>query len=220
MKTKISALSFAFTLLSAPAMADLTIESKIPGTAEGTVKYASMDFWLETDNGSTIDLADNDEVYDYLIDKVGQKVRFDGASVTYSNGHTYFEPKFEQAAALPALNVSLNTNDDGVTHIFLDEEPVFTVTDYYRAHVVQEYTTSDNKISVIQLLTGGTGCPAMHMLLVSHHHGQPLLTPTFGTCSDMIETKVEGGKIVMEIPGKVDETWTWDNATYRLVKQG
>ncbi|OYD25729.1 hypothetical protein [Oceanimonas baumannii] len=220
MKTQISALGLAFTLLCAPAMADLTIESKIPGSAEGTVKYASMDFWLETDNGDTIDLADTDEVYDYLIDKVGQKVRFDGASVTYSNGHTYFEPKFEQAAALPALKVSLSTNDDGVTHIFLDDRPAFSVNDYYSARVLKEYTTSDNKVSVIQLLTGGTGCPADHMLLVSHYHGQPLLTPTFGNCSDMIETKVENGKIVMELPGKVDETWTWDNATYRLVKQG
>ncbi|MCC4263337.1 hypothetical protein LL240_02520 [Oceanimonas baumannii] len=219
MKQHISALGLAFTLLSAPSMADLTIESKIPGTAEGTVKYASMDFWLETDNGDTIDLSDSDEVYDRLIDKVGQKVRFNGASVTYSNGHTYFEPKFEQAAALPALNVSLNTNDDGVTHIFLDDRPVFTVNDYYSAHVVKEYTNSSNKVSIIQLQTGGTACPAMYMLLISHPHGQPLLTPDFGTCSDLIESKAEGSKIVMEIPGKVDETWTWDNATYQLLKQ-
>lgn len=220
MKQHISALGLAFTLLSAPSMADLTIESKIPGTVEGTVKYASMDYWLETDNGDIIDLWDGDEVDSYLHDKVGQKVRFNGASVTYNNGHTYFQPKFEQAAALPALNVALKTDDSSyVTSILLDDKPVFTVNDYYSAHVVKEYTNSSNKVSIIQLQTGGTACPAMYMLLISHPHGQPLLTPDFGTCSDLIESKAEGSKIVMEIPGKVDETWTWDNATYQLVKQ-
>ncbi|WP_298715910.1 hypothetical protein [uncultured Oceanisphaera sp.] len=221
MKKRISAVGLAFTLLSTSAMADLTIESKIPGIAEGTVKYASMDFWLETDNGDTIDLADTDDVYDYLIDKVGQKIRFNGASVTYNNGHTYFEPQFEKATALPALKVSLNTDESSyVTSIYLDDEPVFTVNDYYSASVVKEYTTSDNKVSVIQLVTGGTGCPAMHMLLVSHHHSQPLITPSFGTCSDLIDTKTEGSKIIMELPGKPGETWIWDNTTYQLIKQG
>lgn len=217
----ITPLLLSAALIAAPAFAqDLELESKVPGTLQGELGYASMQYWVTTADGKVVQLWSDDQVDDQLTGKAGQQVSLTGATVTYSDGSVYFSPKFEQAAVKQALEFTIDKNEyDDVISIKLDGQLISTVTGYYIASVDREFPTKNGKVALIQLGTGGTSCPAEFMLAIAHNDAQALVTPTFGTCSDIPEITTKGENIFMSFPGNPDENWVWDHGSYRLYQQ-
>lgn len=216
-----TSLILSVSLLSTPVFAQATeLESKVPGTLQGELGYASMKYWVTTADGKVVRLWSDEKVDDQLTGKSGQQVSLKGATVTYSDGSVYFSPKFEQTTVKPTLEFTIDKNqDDYVMSIKLDGQLISTVNDYYTASIDQEFTTQNGKIALIQLGTGGTGCPALYMLAIAREDAQPLVTPTFGTCSDMPDITTQGENIFMSFMGNPDENWVWDNSSYRLYQQ-
>lgn len=221
MSTLITPLIFGTALLVAPTFAqDLELEAKVPGTLQGELGYASMKYWVTTADGKVVQLWSDAEVDEHLMGKSGQQVSLNGATVTYSDGSVYFSPKFAQQVGKPALEFTIDNNqDDYVMSILLDGQLVSTVNDYYTASIDREFTTSSGKVALIQLSSGGTACPAEYMLAIARNDAQPLVTPTFGTCSDMPNITTKGENIFMSFPGNPDEKWAWDHSEYRLYQQ-
>lgn len=217
----ITPLLLSAALIAVPAFAqDLDLESKVPGTLQGELGYASMKYWVTTADGKVVQLWSDEQVDDQLSGKSGQQVSLSGATVTYSDGSVYFSPKFEQAGAKPNLEFTIDENqDDYVMSVKLDGQLISTVNDYYTASIKQEFPTKNGKIALIQLSTGGTGCPALFMLAIARVDAQALLTPSFGSCSDIPDITTKGENIFMSFPGNPDENWVWDNSSYRLYQQ-
>lgn len=217
----ITPLLLSAALLAAPTFAqDLELESKVPGTLQGELGYASMKYWVTTADGEVIQLWSDEQVDERLMGKSGQQVSLNGATVTYSDGSVYFSPKFEQAIVKPTLEFTIDNNqDDYVASIKLDGQLISTINDYYIVSVDREFTTQNGKIALIQLSTGGTACPALFMLAIAHNDAQALVTPSFGTCSDIPDITTQGENIFMSFPGNPDQNWVWDNSSYRLYQQ-
>lgn len=221
LSTFITPLILGAALLTAPAFSqDLELESKVPGTLQGELGYASMKYWVTTADGSVVELWSDEDVDDHLTGKSGQQVSLTGATVTYSDGSVYFSPKFEFKATKAALEFSIDKNEyDDVIRIKLDDHWISSINDYYTASINKEFMTSNGKIALIQLISGGTACPAEYMLVVARHDAQPLVTPTFGTCSDIPEITTKGENIYLNFPGNPDQKWAWDHSSYRLYQQ-
>ncbi|MDH5778181.1 MAG: hypothetical protein OEZ33_08215 [Gammaproteobacteria bacterium] len=61
---------------------------------------------------------------------------------------------------------------------------------------------------VVQVLTGGSGCPAYYKVLDTSQV-ETILKETFANCSDIIQVKhVENGRLMLTIGG---EYWTYEN---------
>lgn len=221
LSTFIKPLIFGTALLAVPTFAqDLELEAKVPGTLQGELGYASMQYWVTTADGKVVQLWSDEEADEQLMGKAGQQVNLNGATVTYSDGSVYFSPKFEQAQAKAALKISLDKDEyDDVIRIKLDNQPVASLTDYYTAYVEREFPTQHGKIVLLQLGSGGTACPAEYMLVIARKDAQPLISPTFGTCSDMPEITTKGDNIYLDFPGNPSEKWAWDHSDYRLYQQ-
>ncbi|MGO4999464.1 hypothetical protein [Oceanisphaera sp. W20_SRM_FM3] len=221
LSTFITPLILSAALLAAPAFSQgLELEAKVPGTLQGELGYASMKYWVTTADGTVVQLWSDTEVDENLTGKSGQQVSLNGATVTYSDGSVYFSPKFAAQAAKAALEFTIDKNEyDDVIRIQLDGQTISSVNDYYTASIDKEFTTSNGKVALIQLGSGGTACPAEYMLVIARHDAQPLVTPTFGTCSDIPEITTKGEDIFMNFPGNPDEKWAWDHSAYRLYKQ-
>ena len=156
--------------------------------------------------------ADDEET---LIELVGKQVSLNGAMVTYSNGSVYFEPKFS-APASPGLSIS--PQDDG-TIVVTNGEQVLLNTDMYHSITIKhEQPLTQGKAVLLELNTGGFGCPMLYQLAVIRSDTLPLLTPTFGTCSDLGKLKHDTNGFTLALPGNPAETWVWDSHTLTLHK--
>ena len=61
-------------------------------------------------------------------------------------------------------------------------------------------------------------CQVLHQLAVIRSDTLPLLTPTFGTCSDLGKLKHDTNGFTLALPGNPAETWAWDSRTLTLHK--
>ena len=71
---------------------------------------------------------------------------------------------------------------------------------------------------LLELNTGGFGCPMLYQLAVIRSDTLPLLTPTFGTCSDLGKLTYDTNGFTLALPGNPAETWVWDSRTLMLHK--
>jgi len=153
----------------------LQIESKIPTTLSGTLGYASLKYWIEVPGKENVELLTDANDDEMLIELVGKQVSLSGAMVTYSNGSVYFEPKFS-APTSPGLSVS--QQDDG-TIVVANGEQVLLSTDMYHSITIKhEQPLAQGKAVLLELNTGGVGCPMLYQLAIIRPDALPLLTPT------------------------------------------
>ncbi|WP_376869285.1 hypothetical protein AB5G97_02660 [Aeromonas veronii] len=90
---------FALPTWAAPQFTVPTVTKRVPANIEGTLNFASMQFWIETSKGERIMLMPLDEDEPRLIPKVSQPVALNGFMLTYSDGSRYFEPSFAPVSA-------------------------------------------------------------------------------------------------------------------------
>lgn len=208
-------------LFSATAFSDVfELESKVPGTLQGELGYASMQYWVTTADGEIVQIWADAEAEDQLIDMIGEQVNLKGATDTYSDGSVYFLPEFSEQSAKPTLQFTIDENQyDDPMSINLDGQLVNNITGYYTANIDQEFATEQGKVALIQLSSGGTACPAVYMLAIAQYDAQPLVTPVFGNCSDIPDISTKGENIHISFPGNPAQNWVWENSTYRLYKE-
>lgn len=77
--------------------------------------------------------------------------------------------------------------------------------------------TADNGILVLGLTPGGSGCAALYRILDTRS-GKPVLSDSFGTCSDLPEISMAEGMVIVAFPG--DEisgrpVWGWNGTALR-----
>lgn len=73
--------------------------------------------------------------------------------------------------------------------------------------------------AVVVTDVGGAMCPAQFLVFAVSKMGVTV-SKRFGNCSEALDAKVVGGKLVMTQPGKTGGTdrWIWDAATGMVVK--
>ncbi|WP_323078449.1 hypothetical protein [Aeromonas hydrophila] len=89
---------FALPAWAAPQFTVPTVTKRVPANVDGTLNFASMQFWIETSKGERIMLMPLDEDEPRLIPRVSQPVSLNGFMLTYSDGSRYFEPSFAPAS--------------------------------------------------------------------------------------------------------------------------
>jgi len=105
---------------------------------------------------------------------------------------------------------------DSLVAIKLDDLTIYEAG-YSYISIEKEFTMKAGKIALFQLNSGGTACPAEYMLVIAKYNSLPLITTTFGNCSDLPEISFRNNVIIIDFPGNPSETWIWDN-NYRLYK--
>ena len=193
----------------------LQIESKIPTTLSGTLGYASLQYWIEVPGKGNVELLTDADDEGGLIELVGKQVSLNGAMVTYSNGSVYFEPKFS-APTSPGLSIS--QQDDGTIEVANGEQVLLSTDMYHSITIKHEQPLAQGKAVLLELNTGGVACPVLYQLAVIRSDALPLLTPTFGTCSDLGKLKHDTNGFTLALPGNPAETWAWDSRTLTLHK--
>jgi hypothetical protein len=68
------------------------------------------------------------------------------------------------------------------------------------------------RLILLELGTGGSGCPAFHRVLDVSGAGQVTASAPFGNCSPLARARWEGGDWIVDLPrfgGAAAESWTY-----------
>lgn len=213
--------SILLTLASTTAIAANELESMIPTKVKGTLSYATHKYWITDSSGKAIELSVTDEVVDKLklYNKDGGVVELDGSILTYSDGSVYFKPSLHKQAKKAQLDITVKGSEPYNVEILIDDKSIFSSERYREAEIKKVFVVENGKLAFIQLFTGGTLCPANSMIIFARYDSEPLMTPIFGTCSDIPDFTDNGNKILIKFPGNPAENWVWDNQTLTLSQQ-
>lgn len=157
------------------------IETKVPATLSGKLSYASMKFWVEVSGKDAVELWFNDEDYTALMELVGTQVAFDGSMVTYTNGSVYFQPKLAKASA----GFTVRKNDEVNFDVLLNGELLTHHDSYAGVDVAHQFAIPDGQVALIELFSGGVGCPVLYQLVVARQDSPTMTSEAIGTCSDL-----------------------------------
>ncbi|ONG00717.1 hypothetical protein BWQ95_23655 [Aeromonas hydrophila] len=138
-----------------------------------------------------------------------------GTLKTYSNGSVYFEPTLSAPAS---ADIAINPQDDGTIVVAHGEQVLLSTDMYHSITIKHEQPLAQGKAVLLELNTGGVACPVLYQLAVIRSDALPLLTPTFGTCSDLGKLKHDTNGFTLALPGNPAETWAWDSRTLTLHK--
>lgn len=82
------------------------------------------------------------------------------------------------------------------------------------AIVAREPKDGPARLLLLELGTGGSGCPAFHRVLDVTGAGQVTASPPFGNCSPLARTRREGDAWIVDLPaigGAAAESWAYEN---------
>jgi len=81
------------------------------------------------------------------------------------------------------------------------------------AIVAREPKEGAARLLLLELGTGGSGCPAFHRVLDVTGAGQVTASAPFGNCSPLARVRSEGGAWIVDLPrfgGAAAESWTYE----------
>jgi hypothetical protein len=180
------------------------------GTLTGTLRYASMKFWVETGKGKTVDVSYDmgGPLEDKLMELNGQRVTLTGKYTTNPDGSKFFQVESigskgskSTSAAFTAVGKSVQLN--GKT-VFQDEDSL-------AVSIKKTYTLSGKSVALVEVDSGGTACPAEFMFVTAGSDGGASVTSKFGNCSDTPKISKKGEKLTLAFPGNPPETWMYSN---------
>jgi len=171
-------LSCSMTIFAADGA--LEIETKVPATLSGKLGYASMKYWVEVPGQGDVEIWSDDEAYAALIDLVGTQVSLEGSMVTFTDGSVYFQPKLAKASA----GFTVRKNDEVDFDVLLNGELLTHHDSYAGVDVAHQFTIPDGQVALIELFSGGVGCPVLYQLVVARQNSPTMTSEAFGTCSD------------------------------------
>ncbi|BCK64804.1 hypothetical protein KAM338_27480 [Aeromonas caviae] len=205
---------------AAPEFTVPTVTKRVLANVEGTLNFASMQFWIATSKGDRIMLMPQEEDEPQLIPSITQQVSLNGFMLTYSDGSRYFEPSF---AAVPAASSTASftivKNDDDSIDIWNGDE-VLLRTDKYDAIKLTHRLPLANGLAVLfELHSGGVACPVLYQLAVAQTGVLTMLSPPFGTCSDEGKLTPDPNGFTLDLPGNPRQRWVWDANSLTLRKQ-
>ncbi|MFQ2772131.1 hypothetical protein ACK3Y4_15525 [Aeromonas caviae] len=206
-------LSCSMTIFAADGA--LEIETKVPASLSGKLGYASMKYWVEVPGQGNVEIWTDDEAYAALIDLVGTQVSLEGAMVTFTDGSVYFQPKL----AKPSTGFTVRKNDEVNFDVLLNGEPLTHHDSYAGVDVAHQFAIPDGQVALIELFSGGVGCPVLYQLVVARQDSPTMISTEFGTCSDQGKLSPEPNGFTLNLPGNPSERWAWDASSLTLHKQ-
>ncbi|MGL5307606.1 MAG: hypothetical protein ACRC9Y_15965 [Aeromonas veronii] len=214
---RVALLSILLTCSVATFAVDGTfeIETKVPATLSGKLSYASMKFWVEVSGKDAVELWFNDEDYTALMELVGAQVALDGSMVTYTDGSVYFQPKLAKAPA----GFTVRKNDEVNFDVLLNGELLTHHDSYASVDVAHQFAIQGGQVALIELFTGGVGCPVLYQLVVARQDSPTMISTEFGTCSDQGKLSPDTNGFTLNLPGNPSERWAWDASSLTLRKQ-
>ncbi|MGR1254946.1 hypothetical protein [Aeromonas veronii] len=193
----------------------LEIETKVPASLSGKLSYASMKYWVEVPGQGNVEIWTDDETYAALIDLVGTKVSLEGAMVTFTDGSVYFQPKLAKASA----GFTVRKNDELNFDVLLNGELLTHHDSYAGVDVAHQFAIPGGQVALIELFSGGVGCPVLYQLVVARQDSPTMTSETFGTCSDQGKLSTATNGFTLNLPGNPSERWVWDANSLTLRKQ-
>ncbi|MGL5394924.1 MAG: hypothetical protein ACRDBQ_06555, partial [Shewanella sp.] len=176
---------FALPAWAAPEFTVPTVTKRVPANIEGTLNFASMQFWIETSKGERIMLMPLDEDEPRLIPSVSQPVALNGFMLTHSDGSRYFEPSFAPAsAASSTTSFTIVKNDDDSIEIRHGGEVLLRTDEYDAIKLTHRLPRANGQAVLFELHSGGVACPVLYQLAVAQTGVLTMLSQPFGTCSD------------------------------------
>lgn len=193
----------------------LEIETKVPATLSGKLSYASMKYWVEVPGQGNVEIWTDDEAYAALIDLVGTQVSLEGAMVTFTDGSVYFQPKLTK----PSTGFTVRKNDEVNFDVLLNGELLTHHDSYAGVDVAHQFAIPDGQVALIELFSGGVGCPVLYQLVVARQDSPTMISSEFGTCSDQGKLSPDTNGFTLNLPGNPSERWAWDASGLTLRKQ-
>ncbi|MGY3900240.1 MULTISPECIES: hypothetical protein [Aeromonas] len=211
---------FALPAWAAPEFTVPTVTKRVPANIEGTLNFASMQFWIETSKGERIMLMPLDEDEPRLIPSVSQPVSLNGFMLTYSDGSRYFEPSFAPAsAASSTTSFTIVKNDDDSIEIRHGGEVLLRTDEYDAIKLTHRLPQANGQAVLFELHSGGVACPVLYQLAVAQTGVLTMLSQPFGTCSDEGKLTPEPNGFTLDLPGNLGQRWVWDASSLTLRKQ-
>jgi len=211
---------FALPSWAAPEFTVPTVTKRVPANIEGTLNFASMQFWIETSKGERIMLMPLDEDEPRLIPSVSQPVALNGFMLTYSDGSRYFEPSFASAsAASSTTSFTIVKNDDDSIEIRHGGEVLLRTDEYDAIKLTHRLPLVNGQAVLFELHSGGVACPVLYQLAVAQTGVLTMLSQPFGTCSDEGKLTREPNGFTLDLPGNPRQRWVWDASSLTLRKQ-
>ncbi|WP_236662597.1 hypothetical protein [Aeromonas dhakensis] len=211
---------FALPTWAAPQFTVPTVTKRVPANVEGTLNFASMQFWIETSKGERIMLMPLDEDEPRLIPSVSQPVALNGFMLTYSDGSRYFEPSFASAsAASSTTSFTIVKNDDDSIEIRHGGEVLLRTDEYDAIKLTHRLPLVNGQAVLFELHSGGVACPVLYQLAVAQTGVLTMLSQPFGTCSDEGKLTREPNGFTLDLPGNPRQRWVWDASSLTLRKQ-
>ncbi|HHQ4520164.1 hypothetical protein ACK4A2_15855 [Aeromonas veronii] len=211
---------FALPTCAAPLFTVPTVTKRVPANVEGTLNFASMQFWIETSKGERIMLMPLDEDEPRLIPSVSQPVALNGFMLTYSDGSRYFEPSFASAsAASSTTSFTIVKNDDDSIEIRHGGEVLLRTDEYDAIKLTHRLPLVNGQAVLFELHSGGVACPVLYQLAVAQTGVLTMLSQPFGTCSDEGKLTREPNGFTLDLPGNPRQRWVWDASSLTLRKQ-
>jgi hypothetical protein len=192
-----------------------------PATITGTLKYASLKYWIETGKNKTIDLSYDmeDSVLESQLSGLnGKKVTLSGTMTTYDDGSKYFEISkfsFGSVGSKAVAGTFTATNKVDQHAILFDGKIVYKNDECYLLSIKKVFSIQPEKVTLVEIDSGGTACPANYVFITAKSSGAILLSKEFGNCSDIPKIIAKGEKITLKFPGNPPETWTYQNGNVR-----
>lgn len=205
---------------AAPEFTVPTVTKRVPANVEGTLNFASMQFWIETSKGERIMLMPLDEDEPTLIPSVSQPVALNGFMLTYSDGSRYFEPSFAPAsAASSTTSFTIVKNGDDNIEIRYGDELLLRSDEYDAIKLTHRLPLATVQAALFELHSGGVACPVLYQLAVAQTGVLTMLSPPFGTCSDEGKLTPDPNGFTLDLPGNPRQRWVWDASSLTLRKQ-
>jgi len=207
-----------FTTLAMGQNIKMTKQSK--ATITGTLKYASMKYWVETANGKTIDFLydiEDQELDSKLGDLIGKKITLTGMIEYYSDGSKYFRITKSSMGSPSVKTNSFTTANENHAVVF-GGKTVYQNDDCYSLAIEKVFSIGTDKVGLIGVSSGGTACPKTYVFITVKGSGAPLVSKEFGNCSDIPKIAAKGDKITLSFPGNPPEMWTYQAGNLRKGK--
>ncbi|MEZ6926426.1 MULTISPECIES: hypothetical protein [unclassified Aeromonas] len=211
---------FALPAWAAPEFTVQTVTQRVPANVEGTLNFASMQFWIETSKGERIMLMPQDEDEPRLIPSVSQPVALNGFMLTYSDGSRYFEPSFAPAsAASSTTSFTIVKNGDDNIEIRHGGEVLLRTDEYDAIKLTHRLPLANGQAVLFELHSGGVACPVLYQLAIAQAGALTMLSQPFGSCSDEGKLTPAPNGFTLDLPGNPSERWVWDASSLTLRKQ-
>ncbi|WP_257496431.1 hypothetical protein [Aeromonas allosaccharophila] len=208
---------FALPAWAAPEFTVPTVTKRVPANIEGTLNFASMQFWIETSKGERIMLMPLDEDEPRLIPSVSQPVALSGFMLTYSDGSRYFEPSFATASSTASFTIM--KNDEDSIELRYGDEVLLRTNEYDAITLTHRLPLANGQAVLFELHSGGVACPVLYQLAVAQTGVLTMLSQPFGTCSDEGKLTPEPNGFILDLPGNPGQRWVWDASSLTLRKQ-